>query len=45
MGIVVVALVFAGVGVDVPVLWIAAVVLLASWLVGLVTGVGSRAGC
>jgi hypothetical protein len=46
MGIILVllvlALIFAGVGFAVHVLWIVAVVLFALWLVGLVTGVGRR---
>ncbi|HEY5246291.1 MAG TPA: hypothetical protein VIJ60_11535 [Acidimicrobiales bacterium] len=35
-------LVFAGVGFAVHVLWIVAAVLLVLWLIGLVTGVGRR---
>ncbi len=36
------ALIFAGVGFAVHILWIVAVVLFVLWLVGLVTGVGRK---
>ena len=46
MGIILVllvlALIFAGIGFAVHVLWIVAVVLFVLWLVGLVTGIGSK---
>jgi hypothetical protein len=42
LAVLILALIFAGVGFAVHILWIVAVVLFVLWLVGLVTGVGRK---